>query len=267
MTSSRSRTFRGDSRGPGVNMRLRIGCPALVLVTIVTCEPARGAATFGGGFVPPSRSVARCENTVVRLLRRNAACLDRCTFEAAEAAILRGRPFDDEACEERCGVVLVRAAEVLYGKGLCPPCITAIAPAPVALLNEQASNLGTGLVACAGTIPLGGDDAGFLPPDEATGRCELAVGRAISRFDQRLLACLLRAARRAFRRKPFDEASCRVAAARRYDEATAGLVSCPSCLDANTRVLREQIRTNVETARRLVYCASPSGAFLGPSDQ
>jgi hypothetical protein len=232
-----------------------------MLAAITSGQPAGAGAPFGSGFVPPSRSVARCENTVVELLARNAACLDRCTFEAAEAAVFRGKPFDDERCEAKCGAALVRPATALYGRGICPGCISAVAPGPVAMVNEQASNLGTGLVACAGTIPLGGDDAGFLPPDEATGRCELAVGRAISRFDQHLLACLLRAARRAFRHKPFDEAGCQAAAEQRYDDA-ARLTGCPPCLDANTRILRDQIRANAETARRLVYCASPSGAFL-----
>jgi hypothetical protein len=243
-------------------VRLWVVSSVLVVLAIASRQPASPEATFGGGFIPPNRDVARCENTVVRLLRRNAECLDRCTFEAATAALFRGRPFDDERCEARCGASLVRAADALYGRGICPPCITAIAPAPVATLNEQASNLGAGLVACAGTIPLGGDDAGFLPPDEATGRCELAVGRAISRFDQDLLACLLRAARRAFHDKPFDETRCGVTAQRRYDDATAGVTDCPSCLDTNTPLLLGQIRTNVETARRLVYCASPSGALL-----
>jgi len=252
-----------------VTMRAPVGFIAVLMLTLVGVRPLRAGAAFGDpgeGFVPPDKNIAGCENTVVRLLARNAACLDRCTFGAARVAWHRGKPFDDERCEAKCGAALVRAADALFGKGTCPSCITVISPTEVAMLTEQASNIGTGLIACAGTIPLGGDDGGFVPPDRATGRCELAVGHAVSRFDQGFLDCLLEAATRAFRGEPFDEATCMSATEQAYDRATGKLTGCPPCLGPNATVLRGQIRANFDVLRRLVYCASVSGAFLDSPD-
>jgi hypothetical protein len=221
--------------------------------------PARGADD--PGFRPPDRRIARCEHTVTRRLKQNARCLDGCTFVAAKATIFRGRPFDDERCEAACGAALVRAGDALFARGICPPCITRLSPATVAMLTEQASNAGTGQVACAGTIPLGGDDAGFVPPDRATGRCELAAGRSVSRLDQVLLTCQMRTARAAFAEKAFDEDACEEAAARRYDATIARLHGCPACLQPTA--LKTQLRLNADAAAGIIYCASPSGAFLG----
>src|SRR5438034_855120 len=131
---------------------------ALLLALMLAAGAARAGRPLGGddgGFVPPSKRVARCEDTVAKILRKDAACLDRCTYKAARAAFFKGAPFEDEPCEQACGD----------------------------------------------------------------------------------------------------------AAERKYDRTIAKLTGCPNCLDATA--LKTQIGTNADVGNGLIYCASPSGAFVG----
>ena len=237
---------------------------SLLLAWMLAASAARAGQALGGddgGFVPPNKRIARCERTVAKILRKDAACLDRCTLKAARAAFFKGALFDDEPCERACGAVFVRAADNVLTKGICPPCITQFPPAVVAMANERATDTATGQIVCAGTTPLGGDDAGFLAPDKATGKCELAVGKQVSKLDQTIIACHMRAADAAFGQTSFDEDGCEDAAERNYDRVIAKLTGCPSCLDPTA--LETQIRTNADVGNGLIYCASPSGAFVG----
>jgi len=243
----------------------RIATLAAASILLVGAEAARGSRRFGGddgGFVPPNRTVATCEERVARLLARDAACLDRCTFSAARATFFKGAPFDDEPCEQACSAAFVRSATALFAKNTCPPCITRFPPALVASINERSTDAATALVACAGTIPLGDDDGGFVAPDRATGKCELAVGKAVSKLDQAIIACHLRAADAALKGRNFDEEACEDAAERRYDAAVGRLNACPPCLDP--AALATQVRANADAGNALIYCASPSGAFVDP---
>ena len=240
-----------------------LGLAALLASMLVTGAARAGRPLGGddGGFVPPSKPVARCEDTVAKILRKDAACLDRCTFKAARATFFKGAPFEDEPCEQACGAAFVGAANRLRARNICPPCITQLSAAAVAMANEQATDAASGLVACTGTTPLGGDDAGFVAPDKTTGKCELAVGKQLSRLDQAIIACHIKAADAAFRRTSFDEEGCEDAAERKYDRTIAKLTGCPNCLDATA--LKTQIGTNADVGNGLIYCASPSGAFVG----
>jgi len=240
-----------------------LGLAALLASMLVTGAARAGRPLGGddGGFVPPSKPVARCEDTVAKILRKDAACLDRCTFMAARATFFKGAPFEDEPCEQACGAAFVSAANRLRARNICPPCITQFSAAAVAMANEQATDAASGLVACTGTTPLGGDDAGFVAPDKTTGKCELAVGKQVSRLDQAIIAGHIKAGDAAFRRTSFDEEGCEDAAERKYDRTIAKLTGCPNCLDPTA--LKTQIRTNADVGNGLIYCASPSGAFLG----
>ena len=232
-------------------------------MVLLACAVAHGGQRLGSddpGFVPPTRNVARCERAVAQALRKDAACLDRCTFTALRATFSRGVPFKDDPCEDACGAALVKAASTLFARNICPPCLTRFPPALVATLNEQATDAAGARIACAGTTPLGDDDPGFLAPDRPTGRCELAVGKGVSRLDQAVMRCHVRAADRAFERKVFDEEDCENAAAQRYDRAIGRLTGCPPCID--TTQLKTQIRSNADAATALIFCASPGGAFL-----
>src|SRR5262247_3868571 len=117
----------------------RIATLAAASILLLGAEAARGSRRFGGddgGFVPPNKTVARCEEKVARLLARDAACLDRCTFRAVRATFFRAAPFTDEPCEDACGVAFVAAANALLAKNICPPCITRFPPAVIAAVNE-----------------------------------------------------------------------------------------------------------------------------------
>jgi hypothetical protein len=232
-------------------------------IVLLACTAAGAGQRLGSddpGFVPPTRNVAQSERMVAKALAKDAACLDRCTFNALRASFFRGAPFIDEPCEDGCAAELVKTANALFARNICPPCITRFPPALVAALNEQATDAAGARIACAGTIPLGGDDPGFVAPDRATGRCELGVGRSVSTLDQAIMACHIRAADRAFRKRRFDEERCEDQAERSYDTAIRRLTGCPPCIDPTQ--LKTQIRANADAATALIYCASPSGAFL-----
>jgi len=234
-----------------------------VLTLLVGPPAARGGRPFGGddgGFVPPSKAVADCEDRVAKILATDAACLDKCTFKAARATFFKGAAFEDEPCEQACSAAFVKSADALLAKNICPACITRFPPAAVAASNERASDAASALVACAGTTPLGGDDGGFVAPDKATGRSELAVGKAASKLDQAIIACHVKAAGAAVTGRSFDEEGCEDVAERRYDAAVARLTGCPPCLDP--AALKMQIRTNADAGNGFIYCASPSGAFV-----
>ena len=233
---------------------------AIVLLSGAAAQGGQRLGTDDPGFAPPDKNVARCERTVALALRKDAACLDACTFNAIRATFFGGAAFVDEPCEESCGAALVKTANALFAKNICPPCITRFPPAVVAALNEQATDAASAGIACAGTTPLGGDDMGFVAPDRATGRCELRVGESVGKLDQAVMACHVRAADAAFRRKRFDEERCEDAAARRYDAAVGKLTGCPPCIDRTQ--LKMQVRSNADGATALIYCASPGAAFL-----
>ena len=82
----------------------------------------------------------------------------------------------------------------------------------------------------AGT-PLGGDDAGFVPPDAATFACENAVEKRFAKLIVGTSTCHVTAARMGVRGKVFDDEACEDAVRAKYDRATAGLAGCPACLD------------------------------------
>src|SRR5690242_7059067 len=94
-------------------VKRRTAVLAVVITLTVSTRAAHGGHAFGGddgGFVPPNAAVAACEERVARLLARDAACLDRCTFSAARATFFKGKPFDDDVCEQACGTAFVRSA-------------------------------------------------------------------------------------------------------------------------------------------------------------
>ena len=129
-----------------------------------------------------------------------------------------------------------------------------------------ASLLGVG-AAVAGT-PFGSDDTGFLPPagDKVTLTCENAVGKNVSK----LVACISKCHAARAAGKITDDAgedacetnnagkSCK----ERFVAAMGKLApKCPSQCSVNPGT-GTAVLAIVDTHNNLVYCASPSGAFV-----
>src|SRR5437870_7445765 len=137
---------------------VRVPAPAIALAFTLSTGTALAGTPFGGddtGFVPPNRDVLRCEDTIGQIATRDVVRLIQCHLLASAVMLMTGRPFVDEPREQRCAANLVRAANALLARNICPPCITQVDPATVSMANEQTIDAATGLVACAGTTPSG----------------------------------------------------------------------------------------------------------------
>src|SRR4029077_3039590 len=55
------------------------------------------------------------------------------------------------------------------------------------------------------TLP---DDAGFIPPDAATGKCEDAVARALAKYVKAVVKCHIKSADSGVRGAPLDDELC-----------------------------------------------------------
>src|SRR5437867_5693549 len=148
--------------------------PSRVLLFLPVVAAVAGGP-FGGddsGFVPPNRSVAKCEEQVARSLASFDRCVVTCDARAARAA-LRGRPTHLPACTETgarsCRGKYERASAKTARTGRCPACLSP--PAQGLLADRAAARLEgtTGAIHCDGA------------PDAAALRCEAAVARDLAR--------------------------------------------------------------------------------------
>jgi len=130
---------------------------------------------FGGddsGYVPPNRSVAKCEQQVARALASFDRCVLTCNVRAAKAAF-KGRASDLPACTQTgarsCRGRYDRASARRAQTGRCPACLS---PPAQGLLADRAA---TRLARTAGAIHC------RAAPDAAALRCEDAVARNLAR--------------------------------------------------------------------------------------
>ena len=122
-------------------------------------------------------------------------------------------------------------------------------------------------VASARATPFGGDDSGFIPPNAAVAKCEAGAAKAVGK----LSACILKChASRASGKLADDTAedSCEKtlvgkSCTAKFAATIAKLSGCPSCINgtsmAGVAAFAESI---LDASNGMVYCASPSGAFV-----
>jgi hypothetical protein len=119
-----------------------------------------GTVAFGGddtGFVPPDTSVASCERSVARALRRYASCLVKCDRKQA-SALADGTRFDADACKFRkatsCRKSFDAASANAIASGACPVCLDASAQSAAAdAVTSFVAGL-RGSIYCEGTTAL-----------------------------------------------------------------------------------------------------------------
>src|SRR6266702_1018987 len=203
--------------------------PSRVLLFLPVVAAVAGGP-FGGddsGYVPPNRSVAKCEQQVARALASFDRCALTCNLRAAKAAF-KGRPIDLPACTQTGA----RSCRGRYGR----------ASARTRLERTAAA------IHCRAA------------PDTAALRCENAVARNVARTIACIASCHLAAASAGLKDRPFDEEGCERSCRRSYDEASARLAPhCPPCLGGAEQVdLADQAEAAADEENGDIFCAGGS---------
>ena len=108
-------------------------------------------------------------------------------------------------------------------------------------------------------VPFGGDDSGFVAADVTVGRCEDRAAAASATLVRRLVTCHTRLTRGQLADEQAEE-WCEMKAVARFERSVEVLTGCPTCLDPVGIVsVAEAI---VDGNNGLIFCASPSGAFV-----
>ncbi len=206
-----------------------------------------GTSPFGdedGGFIPPDKAAAKCENAVAKQIAKLLQKSADCTRKTAKAAI-KGKTFDEDACND--------AIEEKYNSAIaklkCPLCITSTDLHDIGAFTVDSA---APLIYCAGTVPFG-DEGAFVPPDKPTAKCAEGVAKSFSKLAVSIIGCHIKLAKKAFAVKPFDEEACEDKAQQKYDDAQAKRVGCPLCLDAAT--LASTMRSSMDDQNADIYCA------------
>ena len=139
--------------------------PAWVILVVVMLLLAAAAARvhgslpFGdddGGFVPPDKNTAKCEDAVAKKLAHFLSCVLICHVKAADKA-LAGKMFDEDMCENgptktgsSCLEKYEAAADRVLKKATCPACLDATAMMSLTSQGETFLDNLNGAIYCGG---------------------------------------------------------------------------------------------------------------------
>jgi uncharacterized delta-60 repeat protein len=203
------------------------------------------------GFVPPDASAGNCEAKVAKAVAKLAGAIVKCHVKAADAAT-EAASFDEEACEAAERGKYDRATAALSG---CPACTVANLGA-VRDRTESVLDSLNGAAYCAGSVPLGGDEFGFVAESAQEGKCEDKFAKHMSRLFGALVACHTKSSRAALAGTSVDEEACEAPVKAKYDEATRALTGCGSCTADNAATVRDQVERLLDRdVSGDVYCA------------
>ena len=211
---------------------------------------------------------------MARNLATLARCVSRCQIKQADA-LLGGRNFDEEACEQgngsplSCRAAFDRASAKLLGARTptCPLCLDTAAQSHLADLVMSFFDQNNGLIYCAGSSSFGGDDTGFVPPNRVTASCEDAVATSAATLMACAGRCQIKQADSALQRRTFNEDACEEGTGRPtscraiYDRTTMRLLDqaspiCPLCLNAIAQTnLANLVVDFIDQYNGLIYCA------------
>jgi hypothetical protein len=227
-------------------------------------DPFGGTCGDDTGFIPPdapSGPTTLCETGVAKAVARLVKDITHCHQRRASGRL-------DASGEEACEAVAASTFQQQAGALGCPPGSCAVANLPTtASTVESVLDEGTAAIFCDTTSgePFGGDDTGYVPADSVIAACEDRVARASVSLVRRLVTCHTRLARLKI---PDEEAAerCEMAAAAAFEGKISAVSGCPPCTDAvNVLATTDAL---LDTHNDLVFCASPSGAFLdGVADE
>jgi hypothetical protein len=146
------------------------------------------------------------------------------------------------------------------------PCVD---PANIASLARGTLDANNNLVYCdpAGSpIDPSGDDTGNVPTTKAILGCESKLAKCVTLLVKGYAKCHQLAAKAALNGKAFDEEGCETTnpkgPALAYQQCVSSLQGCQGCEQPST--IASLVDTALDGSNGLVFCASPSSAFLDP---
>ena len=225
-------------------------------------SPAPTAAPTSNGFVPSDTVVASCEGAIARRLGRLSDCTRKCHV-AQSNSLLQSIPFDDDACEAgtptSCRDTFDASSAAITG---CPVCLDTAAQGDLADRVTTFVEQTNGSLYCAGSVPFGGDDTGFVPPDAGVASCEGSIARALKRYASCLVKCDRKQAVALAGGTSFDADACKftkpTSCRNTFDAASANVLlggACPACLDASAQSAAADAVTGfVAGLRGSLYC-------------
>jgi hypothetical protein len=213
---------------------------------------------FGGddmGTVPtdsPKGPVTKCEGKVAKAAGKLAGSILKCHASRATGK------FTDDAAEDACEA----SAKTKFTATKTTGCAACTNLGALATGIEAAVDTNNNMVACTTTgTPYGGDDTGNIPTDAPKGpqtKCENAVGKAVGKLVGSIVKCHISRSTGKLADDTAEDGCEGTALTKFMATKTAG---CPSCVNLST--IATTTETNADGAlNALVFCGSPSGAFL-----
>jgi hypothetical protein len=240
-----------------------------------------------GGNTTCNKSAEGCEAKIGGLVAKTVAAVIKCHGKQASAAFktANGKPtsFDEETCENTAingpkgFVASAAAAQAKDATGACS-CVgvSTIAGLIGGILDSQNS-----LVFCDGSTAIdpSGDDTGTFNPADSTGfKAMVKAGTCVSKLVATWEKCHATFAKNVLKNKldPTDpgntdeicegdgDSSNPKGAVEAFQACMAKLAAkgLPACVTSNIPAILATTQTQLDGANGLVYCASPSGAFV-----
>ena len=237
---------------------------AAALGLLLTGGIAMAGTPLGGddtGFIAPDKATLKCEDGVGKAASKLAGAIFKCQTAQADASLKAGGVSqDDEACETAATGKYNAAVAKLTG---CPSCLDTgmIRDTTVSQIN----NLANSSLYCEGTVVFGGDDAGFIPPDKTTAKCEDTAVKAVAKLSGAIAKCHAKQADSSLKLgSPQDDDVCEQAATAKFNAGVSKLTepTCPHCLVNLLSGVGVTAELMIDGINGNTSCASPSGAFL-----
>jgi hypothetical protein len=225
------------------------------LAVVLAAGAIRAGTPFGGddsGTVSSSSTINKCENGVGKGVAKLAAGILKC-----HAGRVTGKQADDTA-EDACESAARTKFTTKTKTANCGPCtnLTTISAAVEGLVDGNNNKV---YCSSAGGA-FSGDDTGTIPSDAPKGpisKCENKVGKAVGKLVGGIAKCHSGRASGKFADDTAEDACEGTALGKFNATSTTGCAPC-----TNLATLGAFVESTVDGANALVYCASPSGAFL-----
>jgi len=217
------------------------------------CTPFGGDDT---GCLTADKVKSKCEQKVEKNVVKAVAGVIKCHQKAADAAF-KSKAFDEDGCE--AGVL-----SKFTGKTDTTNC-PCVNKTTLATTIESVTDGNNNKIYCdpAG-LPFGGDDTGTVPSTKGILVCEDKLGKCVSLLTKGYGLCHQHAAQDFVHGTSFDEEACEQTdpkgPANAYNSCVASLQGCQGCEDISG--LATLVDANFDGGNTLVFCESPSGAFL-----
>jgi hypothetical protein len=227
--------------------------------TVDTCNPLSGDCTstkgpkaFGvdeSGCLPPDRTTAKCESRVAKAASRLAGALIGCDLARVAGKLPTNLAEFD--CESK--------AQAKFGATHITRCAACTyLGAPAAVVQQLIATCGRS-VYCTPGAPLWNFE-GYMPPDAPGGpiaKCDERVAKGVAKLVGGIVKCHVGRAGGKRTTNAAEEA-CEEKAQTKFGETD--MAGCAGCTDLGP--IGDFVRAQLDGSNDLLYCASPSGAFI-----